>query len=170
MRKILLATILSVAFVFVLFGQGQNFGPGAVLNGTQTFTGTNTFTQQIVSSLSTGTAPLSIASTTPVANLVVSNHPQVQFCGTTSTCSHTALTASQVVLGSAPLVSGTPSTVTVTGLSPAFTSTTSYDCNVTDETNAANNLLKVANVSGSSFTITGPATITDVISFVCAGN
>jgi hypothetical protein len=38
---------------------------------TQSFTGTNTFTQQIISSLATGTAPFSIASTTRVANLNV---------------------------------------------------------------------------------------------------
>lgn len=127
-------------------------------------------TEQIVSTLATGTAPFTVASTTPVATLTVSNHPKMQFCGTTSTCSATALTTAQLVVGSAPLVSGTPSTVTITGISPAFASSTSYDCNITDETNAANNLLKVVNVSGSSFTITGPATNTDTISYVCAGN
>lgn len=41
----------------------------ALLGGVNTFTNSNTFTQQIVSTVATGTAPFSIASTTQVANL-----------------------------------------------------------------------------------------------------
>ena len=41
------------------------------LDGTQSWTGIDTYTQQIVSSLATGTAPFSIASTTLVPNLNV---------------------------------------------------------------------------------------------------
>lgn len=37
----------------------------------QTFTGTNTFTQQIVSTLATGTSPLAVTSTTKVTNMNV---------------------------------------------------------------------------------------------------
>ncbi len=129
-----------------------------------------TATGTLTDSVATGTAPLAITSTTPVANLTVSNHPKVQFCGATSTCSATAEVSDQIVYGSAPLVSGTPSTVTITGISPAFASTTSYRCTATDDTTAANNLIKFAAVSGSSFTITGPATTTDVVGYVCVGH
>lgn len=95
-------------------------------------------------------------------------------CGTTSTCS-TANVSSQggygkSVIGSAPLVTGTPSTVTISGFPVAFTSTASFICTVTDQTAAANNLLKVVNTSTSSITITGPVAITDVIGYSCSGN
>jgi hypothetical protein len=94
----------------------------------------------------------------------------MQNCGTASTCGHTALTSPQIVMGSAPLVTGTPSTVTISGISPAFTSSTSYVCNVTAQSGAATALISVANVSSSSFTITGPTGVTTVINFICAGN
>jgi hypothetical protein len=97
-----------------------------------------------------------------------SNHPKVQSCGTTSTCSATALTSAQIVIGSVPLVSGTPSTATITGISPAFTSTSTYFCTLTGQTNTAS-IYKVTNVSGSSFTITGPNTVTDLVNYKCIG-
>lgn len=94
-----------------------------------------------------------------------------QFCGLTSACSHASLITPQIVFGSAPLVTGTPSTVTISGITPAFTSNTSYKCLVNDQTTAANNnTIIVSYVSGSSFTITGPATNTDVIAYICTGN
>jgi len=142
---------------------------GSTTPNTSKFT-TISASGQVTSTLSTGTAPLVIASTTTVPTLTLTNHPKVQGCGTTSTCSATALATAQIVQGSAPLVSGTPSTVTITGISPAFTSSTSYVCNVSEATTATNNLLKVVNVSGSSFTITGPNTVTDTITYICAGN
>ena len=118
----------------------------------------------------TGTATAARVVTFPDATLTVPGTVQ-QFCGTTSTCSATNIsTAAKIVSGQAPLVSGTPSTVTITGFSPAFTSTTSYACSVTDMTTATNNLLKVANTSASSITITGPNTLTDTIAYLCVGN
>lgn len=45
-----------------------------LLNASNTFTNANTFTQQIVSTVATGTAPLSIASTTVVPNLNAQLH------------------------------------------------------------------------------------------------
>lgn len=129
-----------------------------------------TQTGQITTTVATGTAPFAVSSTTPVATMVVANHPLVQGCGTTSTCAAAATTGAQIVIGSAPLVSGTPSTVTVTGISPAFTSTSTFRCTVTNATNAANNLLKVVNTSASSITITGPNTLTDTINYICVGN
>jgi hypothetical protein len=94
-----------------------------------------------------------------------------QFCGTASTCSHASLITPQIVFGSAPLVTGTPSTVTISGITPAFTSATSYKCVVNDQSAPTSNLVSVTSyVSGSSFTITGPATNTDVIAYICTGN
>lgn len=90
-------------------------------------------------------------------------------CGTTTTCANTATTAARTIIGSVALSSGTPSTAVVASISPAFTSTATYRCTLTNQTTATNNLLKVVNTSSSSFTITGPDTITDTIGFICAG-
>lgn len=90
-------------------------------------------------------------------------------CGTTTTCSATAVPTPQIVYGSAPLVSGTPSTATITGISPAFTSSSTYVCTVSAQSGATTALLSVTNVSGSSFTITGPSTSTTVINYICTG-
>src|SRR5258705_114020 len=96
--------------------------------------------------------------------------PAFQSCGTTSTCSATAIAAPRIVYGSVALVSGVPSTVTITGISPAFTSSSSYACVLTGATLATDNLLKAVNVSGSSFTVTGPASVADVVNYHCIGN
>jgi hypothetical protein len=146
--------LLAALMILLLGVQQGNFPPVATVTGTANQIGVTAGANPVISILSTYVDP---------------NHPTIQFCGTTSSCSHTAQTAAQVVWGSAPLVSGTPSTVTITGISPAFTSASSYTCALTDDTTATNNLLKVANVSGSSFTVTGPATTTDVVGFVCVG-
>lgn len=90
-----------------------------------------------------------------------------QLCGTTVTCSQTVQVKPIIVYGKAPLSSGTPSTATLTAL--PFTSSTSYVCIGTDQTTATANLIKFANVSGSSTVITGPNTNTDVIGYVCVG-
>jgi hypothetical protein len=104
-----------------------------------------------------------------VSPTVLSGVTLGQFCGVTSTCAATPLVFSQMIMGSAPLVSGTPSTVTITGISPAFSGSTSYRCTVTAQSGAGTALFSVANVSGSSFTITGPASVTTVVNYVCAG-
>jgi hypothetical protein len=93
-----------------------------------------------------------------------------QFCGTTSACSATAEANAKIVFGSAPLVSGTPSTVTISGISPAFTSSSDYVCTVSAPgATAATALIGVTNVSSSSFTITGPGSVSTVISYICVG-
>lgn len=97
------------------------------------------------------------------------DYPTLVDCGTTTTCANTATTSGRVIIGAVALSSGTPSTATVTGISPAFTSTATYRCAITEATTATNNLLKIVNTSSSSFTITGPNTLTDTISYVCAG-
>lgn len=109
----------------------------------------------ITSTLATGSAPLVVASTTPVANLhgkVLAYNPG----GTQQVGAH-------AVFGKCTL--GTDCAVTLTGAA-AFTNTTSYYCAATDQTSAA--AVKVVNTAGGTVTFTG--TGTDVISFVCIGN
>jgi hypothetical protein len=129
----------------------------------------NLSASSLSSTVATGTPPISVTSTTTVPNLTVSNHPKVQYCGTTSSCGHSGETSAQIVYGSAALVSGTPSTVTITGISPAFTSTSDYFCTVTGQSAATSSLYSVTNISTSSFTITGPATVTTVVNYLCTG-
>lgn len=117
----------------------------------------------------TGTMTAARTITIPDASITIPGDT-ITFCGTTSTCSATNVsTSAKIVSGSAALVSGTPSTVVIASI-PAFTSTTSFNCAVTNQTNAANSALKVVNTSTTSITVTGPNTITDVIGFVCIGN
>ena len=118
-----------------------------------------------------GAAPTvsgSFASTT-TAGVQSWQTANLQFCGTTTTCSHTAEPLMKVVYGSAALASGTPSTAAVTGISPAFTATADYICTVSAQSAAATALLSVANVSSSAFTITGPASVTTVVNYICVG-
>lgn len=95
-----------------------------------------------------------------------------QSCGATATCSATAATSQKVVTGSGTLVSGTPSTFALTGISPAFTSSSTFLCNAVDTTTAANNIgvLTAGYVSGSAVTFTGPNTNTDTFRYSCVGN
>lgn len=147
------AETASAGDVMLMRGQRFSFGvPGSNFFGK--FTGSFSADRQFGWPDAAGTVSLSTA----------------QSCGTTSTCSATNILGLKVVYGSVPLVSGTPSTVTITGISPAFTSSSSYVCTPSEATNAANNLLKVAKVSGSSFTITGPNAVTDTINYICVGN
>jgi hypothetical protein len=116
-------------------------------------TGTPTGSRVITTPDTTGTISVAIASS----------------CGTTTTCANTTVTGARTIYGSVALSSGTPSTAVVSSIT-AFTSTASYVCTLTNQTNAANNILKVVNTSTSSFTITGPNTITDTIGYICIGN
>lgn len=126
---------------------------------------TNT-TGQIISALPTGLPPLVLASTTPVANLTVSNHPTLQDCGTTSTCANTQKTAALIVRGSVAFP--TASTVTVTSL--PFTNSTSYSCTAGDATTAAGVINATTYTSGSSVTFTETNGVnTDTIRYLCAG-
>lgn len=107
--------------------------------------------------------------TFPDATITVSGIA-AKYCGTTSSCAANDITSSaRIASGQVPLVSGSPSTVTVTGLG-VYGSTTSYACTVTNMTNQANSQLKVVNTSTTSITITGPNTITDTIAYICVGN
>jgi len=115
------------------------------------------------SAVTTGTAPLVIASTTPVANLTASNHPKIFACGTTTTCAATAQAIGIIAHGTVTLTGGT---ATVASL-PTFTSTTSFQCTASDRTSITTGPNAVP-ASASSITVTG--TGTDVIDYICAGN
>lgn len=140
--------------------------------GNQSITN-KTFTDQIRSTLATGTAPLSVTSITPVTNLVVAKHPLVYDCGTTSTCSATQRTGEWITRGSVALVSASPSAATITGFSPAYTSTATYTCTAVPEGNTAAIAaagIAVTKVSASSITLTGPNTVTTVVDYECLGH
>ncbi|MDE2099246.1 MAG: SGNH/GDSL hydrolase family protein [Patescibacteria group bacterium] len=87
----------------------------------------------------------------------------VSNCGSTTTCANTAQSSPRIVWGNVTLASGT---ATITGISPAFASTSSFDCVGTDQTSAA--AVKIVPASTSSITVTG--TGTDVITYQCIGN
>jgi hypothetical protein len=125
---------------------------------------TATFTQTLASA-----ATANRTATFPDASGTLSL-ATVSSCGTVAACSPSALSNPKIVFGTVALNGASPAVATITGISPAFTSTATYVCTVTDLTNAANNLLSSTPVSGSSFTITGPNTAIDTISWVCVGN
>lgn len=138
----------------VIFGSGSA-SPSTV--ATVDSTGKGTFNGGIVAGASGSTISDS-------RELIQNAHS----CGTTTTCANTANGSNRIIFGSVALSSGTPSTATVASITP-FTSSSSYFCVVTNTTSQANPL-KVANVSSSSFTITGPNTVTDTVNYQCIGN
>ena len=86
-----------------------------------------------------------------------------RFCGTTTTCANTSNGTYRQFFGAVQLKGGT---ATVSGISPAFTAANTYICTATDTT--TNAAVKVATVSGSSFSLTG--TGTDWVGYSCIGN
>lgn len=124
--------------------------------------GAATTASQITSTLATGTAPFSVSSTTPVVNLTTAP--------TTYNAAGAQVVGAHISEDSGVLVSGTPSTGTVTlAGSAAFTSNATYHCTVTNQTTQANPL-KITYTDGSHFVVTGPNTVTDSFSFICVGN
>jgi hypothetical protein len=125
-----------------------------------------TFSGQIASTLPTGTAPFSITSTTPVANLTVSNHPTLEDCGSTTTCAKTQEISALIVRGSVAFP--TASTVTVTSL--PFTSESTYSCTAADATTAGGIVNATTYRSGSSVTFTETSGVnTDTMRYICVG-
>jgi hypothetical protein len=87
-------------------------------------------------------------------------------CGSVAACAQgTGLFTNQikVVTGTCTLAANS---CAVTGM-PAFSSTASYGCYVTDQTTPQ--LVKAANVSATAFTITDTVGATDVVNYVCIG-
>lgn len=111
----------------------------------------------------TGTFTGARVFTLPDQSIAVSG---LQVVGSTGTIA----TAAKVVTGTGSLVSGTPSTLTITLSGGAtFTSNATYQVFVTNKTTAANGL-KVTLTDGTHFTITGPNTVSDSVSWVAIGN
>ena len=123
-----------------------------------------TTNSQFTSTVPSGTPPFSVSSSTPVANLTVSNHPRLQSCGTTSTCAANTVTGGQIVFGSVTLAHGE---ATVKGINPAFKTADSFQCTASDKTAAAN-AANAVGVSGGSIVVRG--TGNDVIAYMCAGS
>ncbi len=144
-------------------GDGSNWLERLTAN-LKTFRVPITTNSQITSTVSTGTPPLAVASTTPVPNLTLSNHPEVQSCGSTATCSPQVLTNGQIVFGTVTLEGAS---ATVSGLKPGFTTANSFRCTASDNTNATTSANAVAS-SSNSIRISGKTG--DVISYICVGN
>lgn len=85
-------------------------------------------------------------------------------CGTTTTCSNTANGSNRLVFGQVTLASGT---ATVTGISPAFTSTSTFRC-FTNDTATTPAASSAQNTSSSSITIKGGTTA--LVNYLCVGN
>ena len=127
-----------------------------IINGEAfTLTAPMTTSQTITSTLASGTAPLVVSSTTPVANLttvpVTYDHTGAQQLGVHIVRDHCIL--------------GTSCSVTLTGAA-VFTSNVSYTCAANDQT--GNQPVNFSPTSGSAFTFSG--TGTDALSYICVGN
>jgi hypothetical protein len=118
---------------------------------------------QYRSSIPNGTAPFIVNSSTPVSKMVVAAHPTVLYCGNTESCSHITQSQAKIAYGTVTLSSGT---ATVTGITPAFTSTTTFACTVTNTSSLSP--LKVHNLSASSIRISSPES-QDVVNYSCIG-
>lgn len=112
------------------------------------------------------TAPNTVKATTvnATSGYQVNGTPVQSSCGTTTTCANTAVPTGRMIYGSVALASGS---ATVTGISPAFTSTSSFLCTCTDRATTAA-ACSVQNASASSITLKG--TSTDTINYICVGN
>ena len=118
----------------------------------------------LASTVSTGTPPLSVASSTPVANLTLSNHPEVESCGNTASCSPHPLTNSRIVFGTVTLSSAK---VSVSSFGPGFSSASSFQCTANDQTSATNSANAVPS-SAAGIIVNGKPG--DVIAYICVGN
>lgn len=167
--NIIIGTSSNVGIEIVDPGSQQATDPLIANNQVTGFTFPIYFTQ--TSSVSSGShnALVGVCNNSNISNTGVGCGEIIQFCGTTTSCSATRQTSPKTVYGSAALVTGTPSTAAITGISPAFTSSTSFVCTVAGRAGATSGLYSVANVSGSAFTITGPAATTTVINYICVG-
>jgi hypothetical protein len=122
--------------------------------------------------LMTGTSTSGVRTITlPDASITVSG-AVAQTCASSATCAATNIGPTlKVVTGIGLLVTGSPSTFAVTGMSPAFSAAADYTCVAQDVTTVANNIgvLTAGYVSGSAVTFTGPNTNTDTFRYTCIG-
>jgi hypothetical protein len=87
-------------------------------------------------------------------------------CGTAAACSPTFQTVFRIVYGSCTAAAAT--TCTVTGIAPAFTSSTSYYCQASDATTIATTF-KLTYASSSSIVFTTASSTSDVFNWICEG-
>lgn len=114
----------------------------------------------------TAPTPAQGTNTTQVATAaqVTGSHTRT-FCGTTTTCSNTVLTMPfKDAWGSVALTAGT---ATVTGISPAFSSTTTTQCSCEDTTAP---LQACSAVPASTSSVTANGNGTDTVKWHCYGN
>jgi len=148
-------------------------GSWTLLGAQQTCTSTGSYTVtanapyvrfNINSLTTTGSGTLTVNYYGQIASLA-GPLPSIINCGTAVACVPSANTGTfKIVYGQCTASSAT--TCTPTGL--PFTSTTSYNCNASDATTAANAALKLTNASASSFVITTTSS-SDVFNWVCVG-
>lgn len=100
---------------------------------------------------------------------VSSGIPGAYFCGPTSgaaTCPNLwTSTTARVIGGLATLASNS---AVISGISPAFTSTTSFSCTSNDQTTVGNPT-KVLNTSTSSITVSNTTGASDTVAWICIG-
>ena len=108
-----------------------------------------------------------------IANGALTNVPNTYNCGTASSvgCVPANITGSlKEFLGIAALTSAAPSTATVTGISPFFTSSVTYICTAQDVSTIANNIgVLTAGYGSSTVVFTGPNSVNDTFRYRCAG-
>ena len=131
-------------------------GDSTSLPATNT-TGGISLVNQITSTLATGTAPLSIASTTPVANLTVSNHPEVYEAGVLTT-------AEKIYTNTQAPTTGAATHIFASSFS--YTSSSTFACSCTDQTAA--NACRAVPESATAVTLAG--TGADVLWLECVGH
>jgi hypothetical protein len=137
------------------FSDTGRAGDSASLPGTNT-TGTLSLPGQITSTLATGTAPLSVTSTTPVSNLTLKNHPQVYESG--------LLTTSEKIYTNTQALAGGTATHTFAN-SFTFAGSQTFGCMCTDQT--AVNACRAVPASATTVTLAG--TGSDVLWLECVG-
>lgn len=122
----------------------------------------------------TTTAGSLVGTITPASLNLVAPAAELYECGTSAACSPSLVPAADwAFFGSCALSSASPSTCSVSAMSPAFTSTSTYWCTATPQ--GATAAIAAAGVainktSGSAFTITGPNTVTTTIDWRCQGH
>lgn len=102
-------------------------------------------------------------------NLITS----VSNCASSASCSGISIMAGPHVIMGGPVITdgGTPGLRTITGMSPAFTSSTSYFCSLTIVGNSGiSQAPEIMYVSGSSFQIYSNDGTMVTVDYICLGN
>lgn len=150
-------------------------GTYTLLGTAQTCTSSGTYTVStsaayvrvnITALTTTGSGTLTFFYTGQIGNTPTNVLSSVMFCGTATACVPAFQTAARVVYGQCTAVGAT--TCTVTAIAPAFTSSTSYYCTVSDQTGVTAATLRVSYASSSSFVITGTSS-SDTFNYICVG-